>query len=175
MATKTRNKASHRRAKHVAAQVEQPIINAPIEAPVEVEELSVAEAPIEVDTSDEPNVTFAGELELPPMWKRTVSARPRDETGRVIRRGRNLSGNRPWHFKFYYMPSLDAERVKKLARQARLIAEYMAEHHNTPETCEIGRVIVDGLKAEGLETPIKSAVLFAYYRRALEGVGLMQA
>lgn len=118
---------------------------------------------------------------------RRPSARPRDDEGRVIREGRNLSGNVPFREKFYYLDPKFASEDKWSAAyreaeaaapmQVRLILKHMRMARLTREdAAQTGSQIADGAIKRGvLKTKIPAANLFAYYRRVLETLGVIHA
>ena len=93
----------------------------------------------------------------------------------------NKSGNIPWRRKHYaldmdvYESAQAAGTVDQAPNQVRLILKGMAELKLTsPGRSRIGKDIIDALKQEGkLNTTIPSASLFAYYRRAMEELGVV--
>jgi len=101
---------------------------------------------------------------------RKPSAAARDENGKVIRTGKNLSGNQPFRQKIYALTNLAPElAVRAAPMQVQLILKYMADY----EVEGTGKEIVEGAIAEGyLKTKIDPPVLFAYYRRLLEKLGV---
>lgn len=112
--------------------------------------------------------------------KRKPSTAPRDETGKVARKGRNLSGNQPFARKYYYY-DLDAKKkegydvaFQALPGQVRLLLKYMeSQGISTPDDAMIGADICGGAIHSGfLQSKIDPAALFAYYRRVMETVGL---
>lgn len=118
---------------------------------------------------------------------RRPSTRPRDDEGRVIREGRNLSGNVPFREKFYYLDPKVASEEKwtpeyreaeaAAPMQVRLILKHMRMSRITREDAsQTGRNIADGAIRRGvLKTKIAPANLFAYYRRVLETLGVIHA
>lgn len=112
--------------------------------------------------------------------KRKVSTRDRGEDGKVVRKGRNLSGNQPFARKYYYYdleaksrPDYDLA-FQALPGQVRLLLKYMeSEGITTPDDAMIGADICGGAINNGfLQSKIEPAALFAYYRRVMERVGL---
>lgn len=115
--------------------------------------------------------------------RRKPSARERGEDGKVLRKGRNLSGNQPFQGKNYYY-DLDfasgAEYDKAFQAapmQVRLILKYMKETGiTTPSDALRGGEIAGGAINTGyLQSKIEPAALFAYYRRVMERLGLRLA
>lgn len=115
--------------------------------------------------------------------KRKPSSRPRDEVGKVLRKGRNLSGNQPFARKYYYY-DLDQKKAEgyeiafqALPGQVRLLLKYMeAEGITTSQDAVIGADICGGaINSGALQSKIDPAALFAYYRRVMETVGLTLA
>jgi hypothetical protein len=117
--------------------------------------------------------------------RRKTSRKPRDDSGRVIRKGKNLSGNQPFRGKFYYLNPKFANEAEwdadyKLAEsaapmQVRLILKYMRQAKITsPEASKQGAEIAGGaINARVLTTVIPPANLFAYYRKTMETLGLI--
>lgn len=103
------------------------------------------------------------------------------ETNRVIRAGKNLSGNVPYARKYYYLNNDVAEVIlearKKAPNQVRLMFKYMTTAGITSEKkAATGPDIAGGAINTGmLVTKLDPAVLFAYYRRAMETLGLVFA
>lgn len=130
---------------------------------------------------------FVMKEDLVAMKRRKPSSNERDEFGKVIRQGRNLSGNLPFRYKYYYLAPFAANEAAWTAEykialdaapnQVKLILRAMREAGiNSAENAAIGKEIVDTAKANNLlVTKIESAVLFAYYRKLMEGLGLRQA
>lgn len=93
----------------------------------------------------------------------------------------NKSGNVPWRRKHYaldvevYAQAQAAGTIDQAPNQVRLILKGMAELNLTsPGRSRIGKDIIDALKQESkLNTTIPSASLFAYYRRAMEELGVV--
>lgn len=116
--------------------------------------------------------------------RKNKSFAPRDESGKVIRRGKNLSGNSPYRRKHYYLsPKFANEKsfpegyMDSLAAapcQVRLILKTMRQFKITsPSRALIGQDIVQkGLDNKVLETKSDPANLFAYYARTLELLGV---
>jgi len=148
--------------------------------------VQVETTPLEAIFPTEP-AGFMVKEDLVAMKRRKPSSHERDETGKVIRAGRNLSGNSPFRYKYYYLASFAANEAEWTAEykialdaapnQVKLILRSMREAGNTsPDNAAIGKEIVDQAKANNLlVTKIESAVLFAYYRKLMEGLGLRQA
>lgn len=120
------------------------------------------------------------------VTRRLPSLRKRDNTGRIIRAGQNLSGNVPFSYKYYFLkPELAVEakwtEAYKLAfnaapTQVKLILKSMAKYNVGIENADIGESIVNTAKERNLLTSkIDSDKLFAYYRRALEVLGVVHA
>ena len=112
--------------------------------------------------------------------RRYPSLRPRDETGKVIRRERNLSGNRPYTQKFYFFNELATkqpmweESYKNAPPQVRFIIAHMREEGIVePEQAQIGGDIAgDAINSGRVTSTSKPAALFAYYRKVMETLGL---
>lgn len=121
------------------------------------------------------------------LKRRTPSTQERDENGRVVRRGKNLSRNVPFKRKFYYLDPayIDEslwtdgyrEAVEAAPGQVRLILKFMRTYRIADaKTAEQGKTIVDLAKSAGfLASKIPSANLFGYYRRILEALGVVNA
>jgi Iap family predicted aminopeptidase len=121
------------------------------------------------------------------ITRRYPSMAQRGEDGKVIRQGRNLSGNQPFNRKYYYLNPAVANRANwtvdyveafsSAPKQVRAMMNYMAEGQITSaNTSQIGKHICDGAKESGLlVSKIDSDKLFAYYRRAMEALGLIHA
>ena len=120
------------------------------------------------------------------VTRRYPSLLKRDEQNRVIRAGKNLSGNRPFNYKFYYVnPALAdeanwtpayREAFDAAPKQVKGILKCMAAHFTDKNAPEIGREIVNLAKSKGfVESKIDSDKLMAYYRRALEVLGMIHA
>jgi hypothetical protein len=121
------------------------------------------------------------------LKRRTPSTNERDETGRVVRRGRNLSMNTPFRPKFYYLDPAYAdestwsdgyrESVNAAPNQVKLILKFMRTYRIfDAETAEQGVTIVSlAIQAGLISTKIPPANLFAYYRRILEALGVRNA
>lgn len=116
--------------------------------------------------------------------RRHPSLNRRDEEGRVIRAGSNLSGNLPFARKFYYLdPAVAVEKewtdeyrtaVEAAPAQVRLLLKFMRDHRITSvETSELGGDIAGlAIKKGVVKSKIDPAHLFAYYRRVMERLGL---
>lgn len=93
----------------------------------------------------------------------------------------NKSGNIPWRKKPYmideetFTDRVATGEVAKAPNQVQLILRGMIEMGFTsPDRARIGKDIIDALKQAGkLNTTIPSASLFAYYRRAMEELGVV--
>lgn len=118
--------------------------------------------------------------------RRYPSLKPRDANGKIVRAGRNLSGNQPFAYKYYYLnPSLKdetqwtagyREAFNAAPNQVKLILKSMARYHADKMNPGLGANIVDTAKSSGtLASKIDSDRLFAYYRRALETLGVIHA
>jgi hypothetical protein len=115
--------------------------------------------------------------------RRKASNRERDDSGKVVRKGRNLSGNSPFRHKYYYF-DLDAKKTEGYEQafqaapgQVRLMMKYMEQNGiTTTDDAEIGAEIAGGAINSGmLQSTIDPAALFAYYRRVMERLGLRQS
>jgi len=149
----------------------------------------VAPPVVEVENEDEVNDILASVDERPlaevvkEVKRRKASNRERGEDQKVIRKGRNLSGNQPFRVKPYYY-DLDVKETPDYEKafsaapmQVRLILKYMEEQGITTEDdAEIGAEIAGGAINSGkLQSKIDPAALFAYYRRVMERLGLRLA
>lgn len=112
------------------------------------------------------------------LKRRTPSMNERDDEGRVVRLGRNLSGNVPYRRKFYFLDTskVNDEALDAAPNQVKLIIKAM---HNlgitSPEAAAQGGPIVERAIESGyLQTKIAPAALFAYYRRLLEALGVRE-
>ena len=103
---------------------------------------------------------------------KSPSINPKGEDGKVIRSGKNLSGNKPFQPKRYVLKSLPTEvQLMNCPNQMRLILKWMFQHP-TPMT---GNEIISAMISEGaIKTKIDPPVLFAYYRKAMTGLGLTE-
>jgi hypothetical protein len=147
----------------------------------------VAEAPVQITPEEADAMLDAGSTDLVTVVKETKrrkqSAAERDESGKVKRSGKNLSGNQPFRAKHYYYDldfkkSPDYDKAFNAApMQVRLIMRYMEENGlTTPEDAERGSEIAGGAINSGLlRSKIDPAALFAYYRRVMERLGLTLA
>lgn len=115
--------------------------------------------------------------------KRRASAAERGEDGKVVRTGRNLSGNQPFKAKLYYY-DLDvkstADYVKAFnaaPNQVRLMMAYMEEEGITTsdDAMRGGEIAGGAINSGKLASKIEPAALFAYYRRVMETLGLRLA
>jgi len=115
--------------------------------------------------------------------KRKPSPRERDDVGKVVRKGRNLSGNQPFQGKPYYY-DLDQKNTPDYDKafnaapgQVRLMLKFMEkEGITTPEDAERGGEICGAAINSGyLQSKIDPPALFAYYRRVMETLGLRLA
>jgi len=88
--------------------------------------------------------------------------------------------NVPWRRKFYFI-DVDRyeemqEHVKKSPTQVQLILKSMlVEGTASPDTAEQGLTICSSAIKNGLRTKIEPHVLFAYYRKEMENLGLVFA
>lgn len=119
--------------------------------------------------------------------RRYPSLRARDAEGKIIRHGNNLSGNQPFKHKFYYLnksvgnPALWTDGYKEAfnaaPKQVRGLLEYLASAKIfSPRESMIGSDIAGYAKAlKFVTSKIEDDQLFAYYRRALEVLGIIHA
>jgi hypothetical protein len=152
----------------------------------QLQEAIAAVTKAETAISGDQSVVEAREA-LIELKRRTPSTNERDETGRVVRRGRNLSMNTPFRPKFYYLDPAYSdedtwsegyrEAVNAAPGQVRLILKSMRVRGVTSsETAEQGRTIVQSAIEGGfLSTKIPPANLYAFYRRLLKGLGVVEA
>lgn len=115
--------------------------------------------------------------------KRKASSAERGEDNKVIRTGKNLSGNQPFKAKLYYF-DLDvkstADYVKAFnaaPNQVRLMMSYMEEEGITTsdDAMRGGEIAGGAINSGKLASKIDPAALFAYYRRVMETLGLRLA
>lgn len=146
-----------------------------IEGRSKMNQAELAAAIAEAQASADP--VMAVPVESVKTIKRKVSTNRRDETGAVIRKGRNLSGNTPWKAKHYYYDAslTDPAALEAAPNQVKLILKYMQSAEITESSSALrGFHIVEGAKRAGvLSSRIPSANLFAYYRRLMEALGLI--
>lgn len=115
--------------------------------------------------------------------KRKVSSAERDEAGKVLRTGKNLSGNQPFRAKMYYYDldvktTADYEKAFSAApNQVRLIMRHMEEAGITTaeDAMRGGEIAGEAINSGKLQSKIDPAALFAYYRRVMETLGLRLA
>jgi len=115
--------------------------------------------------------------------KRKASAAERDEAGKVLRTGKNLSGNQPFRAKLYFY-DLDAKATEGYEKafnaapmQVRLIMKHMEEEGITTadDAMRGGEIAGSAINSGKLQSKIDPAALFAYYRRVMERLGLVLA
>lgn len=104
------------------------------------------------------------------------------EVEKEIKTGKRLvkNTNLPWKRKFYYLDQLTyeirMEEVRKAPTQVQLILKSMLEEGTVDEeSSEMGVTICSAAIANGLKTKIEPHVLFAYYRKDMEELGLVFA
>lgn len=132
------------------------------------------------DLGEEPEGEFITKEQLVELKRRRQSGAERDVAGKVIRHGRNLSGNTPYRRKYYYLPAEFAtlqgeykEAVEAAPMQVQLILKAMRELSIDEDNAMIGGDIVGMAINKGfLKTKIAPENLFAYYRRLLEALGV---
>lgn len=114
--------------------------------------------------------------------RRKASSRERDEGGKVVRKGRNLSGNQPFRGKPYFYDLDVAEEIGEAAynaapMQVRLILKYMREEGITTvdDAMRGGEIAGGAINGGYLQSKIEPAALFAYYRRLMERLGVRLA
>ena len=169
---------------------------APVEAAVEVAPVAPAkktrakkpvEPPVEQLTEEQADALLDGAVDLVTVVKETKrrvqSRAERDDSGKVKRAGKNLSGNQPFRAKLYFYdldfkdtPDYD-KAFNAAPMQVRLIMRYMEENGlTTADDAERGAEIAGGAINSGLlKSKIDPAALFAYYRRVMERLGLTLA
>lgn len=115
--------------------------------------------------------------------KRKPSAAERGEDGKVLRTGKNLSGNQPFKAKLYYY-DLEAKKTPDYDKafnaapnQVRLLMNYMADEGITTadDAMRGGEICGGAINSGKLASKIEPAALFAYYRRVMETLGLRLA
>ena len=90
----------------------------------------------------------------------------------------NKSGNTPWRRKFYFVPSTvtEHEEFSKAPNQVQLMLKAaIAAGLTSAETAAQGATIAQTAIDQGMATKIDPAVLFAYYRKKMEVLGLVFA
>lgn len=117
--------------------------------------------------------------------RRHPSNNERGDDGKVVRVGKNLSGNTPFRKKFYYLdPSLADEKkwsdeyrksVEAAPNQVSLILKFMRVNNITDvDSSMLGGQIVEHAKTSGgLSSKIPSANLYAYYAKLLSALGVI--
>ena len=155
-----------------------------------VRKAKVVQAPVEQITEEQANAILdAAGTDVPladvvkDVKRRKPSTKDRDEHGKVVRQGKNLSGNMPFRRKLYFFDleqkaKPDYEKAFNAApMQVRLIMKYMEEEGiSTVDDAQIGAEIAGGAINSGkLNSKIDPAALFAYYRRVMETLGLRLA
>lgn len=144
----------------------------------------VEEAPVETGVLEHIEEMVTDKVtEVKEVKRRKPSARERGADGKVLRKGRNLSGNQPFQGKNYYydLEVAEGEEYDKAFQaapmQVRLILKYMAEEGiTTPDDAVRGGEIAGGAIKQGyLQSKIDPPALFAYYRRVMERLGLTLA
>lgn len=168
-------------AKSATKRAEKPVAKAARQSKPTTE-ITAAEADALLDNAGEQSPKSLAET-VALVKKRKPSAKPRDDDGRVLRKGHNLSGNQPFRRKPYYYdldqkkaPDYDAA-FNKAPMQVRLMLRYMEEQGiTTPDDAMIGAEVAGGAINSGkLQSKIDPAALFAYYRRVMETLGLRLA
>lgn len=170
-------------AKRKSAVVDQPVDPIQVmaeelclETHEEVEEVGILETIEEV--ADKPLAEVVKEVK-----RRKPSTAERDDTGKVVRKGKNLSGNQPFREKLYYLDldqydSQEGQRAVEAAPgQVRLLLKFMAkEGYTTPDDAQRGgHICGEAINSGFLQSKIDPPALFAYYRRVMERLGLTQA
>lgn len=105
------------------------------------------------------------------MTKAQLEAAVAGGKGRVIRKGRNLSGNKPYVAKIYRCGRVvHTEELANEPRQVQSIVQFMAESKIEGRGEDIIRAAV---KAKALKTRIKDPrELFGYYAKRLQNYGV---
>lgn len=88
----------------------------------------------------------------------------------------NKSGNVPWQRKFYFVnpDAVDHPEFSKAPNQVQLILKAaIAAGYVDAEHSAQGAVLAGEAISQGMSTKIDPAVLFAYYRRRMEALGLV--
>lgn len=115
--------------------------------------------------------------------KRKPSSAERGEDNKVLRTGKNLSGNQPFKAKLYYY-DLEAKATPDYAKafnaapnQVRLIMAHMENEGITTadDAMRGGEICGSAINKGALASKIDPAALFAYYRRVMETLGLRLA
>jgi hypothetical protein len=88
--------------------------------------------------------------------------------------------NIPWRRKFYFLDMDNylarEDAVKKAPTQVQLILKSMVARETTSvDNSEMGDMICQNAIADGLKTKITPRVLYAYYARTLEDLGVVFA
>lgn len=90
----------------------------------------------------------------------------------------NRSGNVPWRNKFYFVPEtvVEHEGFAKAPNQVKLmlkaaIAAGIVDKEHSVRGIDIAQAAIN----DGMATKIEPAILFAYYRRRMEQLGLVFA
>jgi poly-D-alanine transfer protein DltD len=145
-----------------------------------VETLTETEATALLDRAGE-NAALADIVK--DVKKRKPSSAERGEDGKVVRTGRNLSGNQPFKAKLYYYdlsvkstPDYD-KAFQAAPNQVRLLLNYMADEGITTadDAMRGGEICGSAINSGKLASKIDPAALFAYYRRVMETLGLRLA
>lgn len=94
----------------------------------------------------------------------------------------NAAGNQPWQKKLYYVDAKfhanleNAVVISKAPKQVRDMLTSMLESNTTNvNSARDGTAICNRAKEHGLTSKIPSPNLFAYYRKAMENLGLVFA
>lgn len=137
------------------------------EMTVEALSAAIAAATPSPEASPEPSPEASPEPSPEPTVDEKLAAK------KVVKRT-----NMPWRRKFYHLDLAKygekAEEVKKSPNQVQLILRYMAENDMTSvESTKTGPDICGAAVASGfIKTKIDPPVLFAYYRKDMEALGL---
>lgn len=138
------------------------------------------------DLGDEPVGEFITKDQLVSIKRRKPSTARRDAAGKVVRSGVNLSGNLPFKHKYYALkeefadleaaPAAYREAIAAAPQQVQLLLKFMrAEGYVEGQGAGIGGEIAGLAISKGyLKTKIAPANLFAYYRRVMEALGLVE-
>lgn len=167
-------------AETVAAEVSAKPARKPRAAKTAPVVLSDAEADALLDRASE-------EVDLATIVKETKKRKPssaeRGEDNKVLRTGKNLSGNQPFKAKLYYY-DLEVKSTAEYSKafsaapnQVRLMMQHMEDEGITTvdDAMRGGEIAGSAINKGKLASKIDPAALFAYYRRVMETLGLRLA
>lgn len=138
------------------------------------------------DLGTEPTGEFITKDQLVSIKRRKPSTARRDANGKVIRHGVNLSGNLPFKHKYYALreefadlkktPQSYQDAIAAAPMQVQLLLKFMREHDYVEgNSAGVGGEIAGlAIKKGYVKTRIEPANLFAYYRRVMEALGLVE-